>query len=232
MRELPAVIRSTAELIDKVEGVGGGTWLFRGHRVSKWLLQCALDRPETQRHWGKLTRSEYEQAIFQEFKRRAIAYLRAEPQNDWEWLALAQHHGLPTRLLDWTTNPLIALYFAVNARAGDEDAAVYAYRHNLPPIDPQCDPFSIRRIELYFPAHISDRFTAQHAVFTANPESPREDDRRGREVKRWIIAADSIPRIRGELRRLGLTQTSLFPGLDSLCYELRETHNGFNSDRV
>src|SRR5581483_2951247 len=140
-RKQPEVIRSTAELIDKVESLSGGTWLFRGHRVSKWLLQCALDRPETRRHRGKLTRSEYEQAIFNEFKRRAVAYLRAEPQNDWEWLALAQHHGLPTRLLDWTTNPLIALYFAVTARAGDEDAAVYGYRHNFPAVDPQSDPF-------------------------------------------------------------------------------------------
>ena len=67
---------------------------------------------------------QYEKEVFEDFKRKYSMFTDARPKNDKEFLFLAQHYGLPTRLLDWTYNPLIALYFACCSNF-DKDGIVY-----------------------------------------------------------------------------------------------------------
>jgi hypothetical protein len=101
-----------------------GNHVFRGHLQKEWGLRTTFERavegvpPEN--------RLKLERKVILEFRRRAQHYLSNLPEPDQylEWLALMQHHGCPTRLLDFTRSYYIALFFAVENT--DSDSAVWA----------------------------------------------------------------------------------------------------------
>jgi hypothetical protein len=102
---------------DVCRGSDQAIW-FRGQNNIDWPLTPKFYRPEFSTADEPETR--------ELFQSRAIQLLRGrEPKDEWEWYFLMQHHGAPTRLLDWTGNPLIALYFAVRNHSGQADAVVW-----------------------------------------------------------------------------------------------------------
>ena len=100
-------------------------WAFRGQADAGWGLENAIERTEFIRYHKNI-----EVDFVAEFQRGARNYLNKDetPEHLIEWLALMQHHGAPTRLLDFTKSPYIAAYFATEQTwvAPDESISIWA----------------------------------------------------------------------------------------------------------
>ena len=125
------VVHSLGDLIaqttppepDPATGRRRSTGVFRGSPDAGQPLLTALDKlGGAGAPHGK---ADLEEFILRSFIRYSRPYLVTPPVNDWEVLVAAQHHGLPTRLLDWTYSPLVAAHFATVDPAATTDRAVW-----------------------------------------------------------------------------------------------------------
>ena len=105
-------------------------YVFRGHSVAEWKLIPSLERIISTEKWDAGYVTKLEDYSLSQFKSRFHLYDRENksPVSKLEWLSIMQHYGTPTRLLDFSTSPFMALYFAIenNALAYPSDCAIYA----------------------------------------------------------------------------------------------------------
>jgi len=206
--------------------------IFRGQRKDWPLI------PNIARKIHVLEILDSEKVLINEFKRGAISHISSIPETDWDWLSIAQHHGLPTRLLDWTKNPLAALWFAVRkpAEYRKDNAVVWIFRPNETDIisDPgkAQSPFEGGRTKVFEPRHITPRIRAQEGVFTVHKYIPDikkfvslEKNRayKGR-LEKIIISSQYFSNLRFELNRCGIHASSQFPDLDGLSERIASKH--------
>lgn len=203
-------------------------WSFRGQRNEQWNLGLH-NLPED----GK-----FSSVCLMQFKKRCMEFSRPDyldECDDWRWLFYAQHHRLRTRLLDWTTNPLVALYFAVeNIISHGNDisdfGAVWALKvRNIDFLTPEHagSPEIVHRWVMVNPPPVTNRIVRQSGKFSFHP--PGDDQLLDLEPRRYddeklikIVIKQKNGRnpcadIRNQLGIMNVHHAALFPDPDGVA---------------
>jgi FRG domain len=210
--------------------------LFRG-QPEDWPLIPKIGRLEVRRPV-----IEAETEILETFKRQSLPFLERVPASKWDWLAIAQHHGLPTRLLDWTLNPLVALWFTVvKPPVARRNGVVWAFK---PELDDYVkiahdDPFAGDRTKVFQPSHVAERIRVQAGYFTVHKYLHKRKrfvpfDKIGLykpRLTKLVIFSSAFADIRFRLDQYGVNHSTVFPGLDGLSRHVEWLNSSLKDER-
>jgi FRG domain len=245
--------KATRVFAQGIDDPVGRSYLYRGQSDADWGLVDSLSRllPKDIRGTDALR---IEAAARQRFSAQAHLFidpsLLPEDRSHTTWWALMQHFRAPTRLLDWTTSPWVALYFAV-VDHWEKPGAIWCYPPNwlTRPIPPSLmnkdsdeidwddrrlmlDPDAINFIySLTLQKRTYQRVVSQQGYFTAPSRIPSDHAQLIDETllepehtyfTKYLIKPAAKPMFMKHLLRMNITANTLFPGLDGLGLSIRE----------
>ncbi|MCW8834047.1 MAG: FRG domain-containing protein [Colwellia sp.] len=195
--------------------------LYRGQEED-WPLIPSIGRVNVVVIEGLL---EVEQNILESLKLLGHPFFKGDITNESDWILHAQHYGLPSRLLDFTTNPLKALYFAVESNS-ESDGVVFTIDEYG---DAEFPSLEIKSACFYRPTHINSRITAQESAFAVFPleystleMKPLDEYTQRSLTQKVIIPAESKEDIKKDLSILGINKMSIYPGIEGIVEKIKE----------
>ena len=235
------VIKSITEYVEYIgKNVKLDNVLFRGQREDKPLL------PKIARINLRDPILDAEKKMIRDFKRRVLPYLPTIPSTDWDWLSIAQHHGMATRLLDWTLNPMAALWFAVRKPPLNEEGKlkcgviwIFVPKESDYVTATLKSPFRINRTMVFRPKHIAPRLVSQSGWFTAhkfieieNKFIPLEANKSySAKLTKLNIPPESFSDMRSELDRFNVNSSTQFPDIDGLCQHIEWLNSNLKDEQ-
>jgi hypothetical protein len=229
-----------------VDAHGDARWVFRGLGDKKFSLIPNVGRKPRYNVVDERT-------LLEIFDRRVTEYRDSAVLSEWDRLAIAQHHGLPTRLLDWSTNPLVAAFFAVTATPGAialskvpgpgeantigyvvPDSKTVAARivawsvSAQSVIDPKLtpSPFALEKVGFLVPRSLTPRIVSQGGLFSVHP-SPQEawTDPLSRKENIFDIPGDMRAYFQRKLFYFGVDKQRIMGDIDGICARIAWQYN-------
>ncbi|KAF2079445.1 FRG domain-containing protein [Flavobacterium sharifuzzamanii] len=212
--------------IEIIELMGYDINLFRGQSSNFSLL------PSICREEPTVDTTQTEKKMLEDFKRRSPLLITKNFENDWEWLIYAQHFGLKTRLLDWSSNPLVALWFACqNQYTMKENSYLYILSCDE---DLQVDltknqsPFDSSSTKILRPTLNNERIVAQSGWFTAHKYSTKSKKfvtlETNSKIKTKLTEIEIPAKIKldilNKLSMFGINNRTIYPDINGLSMHL------------